>query len=71
MLRDCLCLKSPNEDGEESIKVATDFNPIKSSTSNVFYQDVVDIVLKKMDQDKDGHICYNDFKKTVSFLYLF
>ena len=34
-------------------------------------QDIIDIVLRKMDHDKDGHICFNDFKKTVGFVFAF
>ena len=32
---------------------------------NYFFQDLIDMTLKKMDLDKDGRVSYSDFEETV------
>ena len=38
----------------------------KSCHVSSFLQDLIDMTVRKMDLDKDGRICYDDFEETVS-----
>ena len=62
LLQKCLRLQGQEEDGEDGVKVED------CSFSFVFknyLQDIIDLTLKKMDLDKDGRICFEDFEETV------
>lgn len=37
----------------------------QTQTNLIFFQDFVDIIMKKLDDDQDGIISFNDFRKVV------
>jgi hypothetical protein len=60
LLQNCLNLTGQEEEGEDGIKVYH-----KVIQHFILYQDLIDITLKKMDVDRDGRICHEDFEKAV------
>ena len=63
LLQKCLRLQGQEEDGEDGVKVVEDCSFSFVLLNSL--QDIIDLTLKKMDLDKDGRICFEDFEETV------
>ena len=50
-------------DGDEGVKVEL---VLVLTVLRAVCQDLIEITLKRMDQDKDGRVSYEDFKQTVA-----
>ena len=52
-----------DEDGDDGVKVTRVTNCPAHST---IVQDLIEMTMKKMDQDRDGRVSYSDFMATVT-----
>ena len=66
LLQKCLKLQGQEEEGEDGVKVEED-DICHGLTIDIdcVPQDIIDLTLKKMDVDKDGRICFDDYEETV------
>lgn len=67
LLRTSLISQGGEEDAEESVKVkmfTTEILFVSASTL-FFLQDMLEVITKKMDLDRDGKISFKDYKQTV------
>ena len=67
LLQKCLKLQGQEEEGEDGVKVEEDDICHDDLTIDIdcVPQDIIDLTLKKMDVDKDGRICFDDYEETV------
>ena len=67
LLQKCLKLQGQEEEGEDGVKVEEDDICQDDLTIDIYCvpQDIIDLTLKKMDVDKDGRICFDDYEETV------
>ena len=67
LLQKCLKLQGQEEEGEDGVKVEEDDICQDDLTIDIdcVPQDIIDLTLKKMDVDKDGRICFDDYEETV------
>ena len=67
LLQKCLKLQGQEEEGEDGVKVEEDDICHDDFTIDIdcVPQDIIDLTLKKMDVDKDGRICFDDYEETV------
>ena len=52
-----------DEDGDDGVKVTR--SPLCPEHSTIV-QDLIEMTMKKMDQDRDGRVSYSDFMATVT-----
>lgn len=52
-----------DEDGDDGVKVTR--SPLCPAHSTIV-QDLIEMTMKKMDQDRDGRVSYSDFMATVT-----
>ena len=67
LLQKCLKLQGQEEEGEDGVKVEEDdiCQDDLAIDIDCVPQDIIDLTLKKMDVDKDGRICFDDYEETV------
>ena len=71
LLKDCMYKSNKDandEDGDDGVKVKST-NSVLLSLFILFFenelQDLIEMTMKKMDQDKDGRVSFSDFSETV------
>ena len=72
LLKDCMYKSNKDandEDGDDGVKVNST-NYVLLSLIILFFgindlQDLIEMTMKKMDQDKDGRVSFSDFSETV------
>ena len=64
LLQRCLKLQGQEEEGEDGVKVNNNLKWWEDDHSHSS-KDIIDLTLKKMDLDKDGRICFDDYVETI------
>ena len=59
------CQDAGDEDGDDGVKVTLATAPLCPSHFTIV-QDLIEMTMKKMDQDRDGRVSYSDFMATVT-----
>jgi len=67
MMRGCLIKMQADEDPDEALKVSrvSDFPKRTAPSNGSLLQDLIDMLIKKLDIDRDGVINESEFQKAV------